>query len=113
MSSKARAMNAESFLQSFNAALDAIVEQEFDFTHAQDVLPSGRLLSIFDRLEVVRRLDLDRPEFARKVDLETVAEFDVTAEVRQRDEAMEGLIEELLGVDPTREKLVALGFDKW
>jgi hypothetical protein len=106
-------MSPESFLKTFNAALDAIAQQGFDFGNAQNLLPSGRLLSTIDRLEVVRGFDLERPEFNRKVDLEAVAKFDVANEVEERDEAMAGLIQELLGVSPTREKLVALGIDKW
>ena len=102
----------KSYLQSYNAALDEIARQEFDVTHAQKLMPSGGMLSVNDRLEVLRSLDLERPDFARKVHLQTAAEFDVTAEVQQRDEAMEHLIQELLEITPMREKLVTLGCNK-
>lgn len=104
-------MNADSFLQAFQTALDEISGEGFDYADVQRRLPSARLLSVDDRLRVLRGFTLERAEFFNRIDFFAGADFDVTAEVQQIEEGRCLVLRDLLLREPTREKVLAAGRD--
>ena len=84
-------MNAESYLQSFKAALDTIVQPGFDLADAVSVLPSGRPLSLACRLQAVRQLDLERPQLDESADLTAAADIGPTGLPKTRTSSCERL----------------------